>query len=249
VAMADIGETDDGRTFIVMELLDGESLAQLLLHTPQMPEARIVGLVAQAARALAAAHTKGVIHRDIKPENLFVLKRSGADFVKVVDFGISKLVRGPDDPKLTGTGMVIGTASYMSPEQACGDEVDPRVDVYALGVVMYEAATGRLPFEADNYLKVLSLIANEEPTPIRALRGDISEAFERVAMKAMRKRREARYATASSLATVLERLVAGAVTAPTTAMPPLAGRAAPPATDPPPVSATSSVDATPPTTR
>ena len=231
IDVADIGQTDDGRTLIVMELLEGESLGHLLARTQVMPEARIVALVVQAARALAAAHAKGVLHRDIKPENLFVLSRDGADFVKIVDFGISKLVGGgAEDPRLTGTGMVIGTAAYMAPEQARGEEVDERADVYALGVVLYEAATGRLPFQGDNYLKVLSLVANAEPPPPRSVRESISEAFERVAMTAMAKHRDDRYPTAGALADALERLLAGAATAPTAAMPvgPAAARAAGP---------------------
>jgi len=202
-----------------MELLAGESLAHLIART-DMTETRIASLVSQAARALAAAHGKGVIHRDIKPENLFVVTSDGGDFVKVVDFGISKLVRGDrEDPRLTGTGMVIGTAAYMSPEQARGDEVDERTDVYALGVVMYEAATGRLPFQADNYLKMLSEVANADAPPLRSLRPGISTRFERIAMTAMAKRRDDRYASARELADALDGLVAGTATAPTAAMP------------------------------
>jgi eukaryotic-like serine/threonine-protein kinase len=219
IDVADIGQTDDGRTLIVMELLAGESLAHLIART-DMTETRIASLVSQAARALAAAHGKGVIHRDIKPENLFVLTRDGGDFVKVVDFGISKLVRGDrEDPRLTGTGMVIGTAAYMSPEQARGDDVDERTDVYALGVVMFEAATGRLPFQAENYLKMLSEVANAEAPSPRSLRPSLSERFERIAMKAMAKNRDHRYASARELADALDALAAGTATAPTAAMP------------------------------
>jgi eukaryotic-like serine/threonine-protein kinase len=215
VDVADIGRTDDGRPFIVMELLDGESLAQLLERTTP-PESRLARLVAQAARALAAAHGKGVIHRDIKPENLFVLERGGEDFVKVVDFGISKLVGGGTaDRKLTGTGMVIGTTAYMSPEQARGEDVDERCDVYALGVVIYEAATGELPFTGDNDLQVLGRIANVDPPPPRALRPAISPELERICMTAMAKRREDRYATATALADALDALRAGSATAAT----------------------------------
>jgi serine/threonine-protein kinase len=217
VDVADIGETDDGRTFIVMELLDGQSLGHLLARPDGIPEARIVALVAQAARALAAAHAKGVIHRDIKPENLFVLDRGGADFVKILDFGISKLVRSDaDDPKLTGTGLVIGTAAYMSPEQARGDDVDHRADVYALGVVMYEAATGRLPFLGDNYLKMLRQVVSDEPPTPRSIRPAISEGFERIAAKAMAKNPDDRYADANELANALDGLLGGKVTAATT---------------------------------
>jgi len=227
IDIVDIDRADDGRTYIVMELLEGQSLAQLLAATPGMSEQRIAGLGAQAARALAAAHAKGVVHRDIKPENLFVIDRGGRDFLKIVDFGISKLVGDhAGDANLTRTGTVIGTAAYMSPEQARGDELDARVDIYSLGVVLYQAATGTLPFAGDNVLKVLNLIVSTEATPPRVRRPELSAAFERTVMTAMSARREERFATAGALAEALERLATGieatataAATAPTIATP------------------------------
>ncbi|CAN5218781.1 hypothetical protein BH11MYX1_BH11MYX1_05090 [soil metagenome] len=138
----DIGNTDDGRTFVVMEYLDGESLAECLAREHELPEQRTLHIASQAASALGAAHAEGIVHRDIKPENLFLLKRKEQDFVKVVDFGISKSMRVTGEQeeaqRLTQTGMVLGTPLYMSPEQARGDEdLDHRVDIYALGVIMY----------------------------------------------------------------------------------------------------------------
>lgn len=205
ISVTDFGTTDDGRTFVVMEFLEGESLAECLARESKLSEQRILRLISMAASALAAAHAKGVVHRDIKPENLFILRRKDADFLKVVDFGISKSLRasGEEDEattRLTQTGMVLGTPLYMSPEQARGnDELDHRVDVYALGVIMYEAATGRVPFIGNNYLSVISQVLNEEPPHLRELRPDLSEEFEAVVLKAMAKDVNDRYATANDM--------------------------------------------------
>jgi serine/threonine-protein kinase len=204
IDITDFGNTDDGRTFVVMEFLEGESLAECLSREERLPEQRILRVSQQAASALAAAHAKGVVPRDIKPENIFLLKRKDLDFVKVVDFGISKSLRQSSEEeeavRLTQTGMVLGTPLYMSPEQARGDEdLDHRVDIYALGVIMYEAATGRVPFSGNNYLSVISQVLNEEPRPIRQVRPEMSEEFESIVMKAMAKNREDRYANAAEM--------------------------------------------------
>jgi serine/threonine protein kinase len=200
----DIGNTDDGRTFVVMEYLDGESLAECLARERELPEQRTLYIASQAASALGAAHAEGIVHRDIKPENLFLLKRKDKDFVKVVDFGISKSLRvtgGQEEAqRLTQTGMVLGTPLYMSPEQARGDEdLDHRVDIYALGVIMYEAIAGRVPFAGSNYLSVISQVLNEDPKPLRELRPDVSEELEAIIAKAMMKERTLRYDDADAM--------------------------------------------------
>jgi serine/threonine-protein kinase len=204
IDITDFGTTDDGRTFVVMEFLEGESLSETLARETRLPEQRILAIVSQAASALVAAHAKGIVHRDIKPENLFLLRRKDKDFVKVVDFGISKSLRASDEaeeaPRLTQTGMVLGTPLYMSPEQARGDdELDARVDIYALGVIMYEAATGRVPFSGTNYLSVISQVLNEQPVPPRTLRPELSEELEAIILRAMDKDRDERYASAREL--------------------------------------------------
>ncbi len=204
IDITDIGTTEDGRTYVVMEFLEGESLAECLARETKLSEQRILKVISQAASALAAAHAKGVVHRDIKPENLFLLKRKEQDFVKVVDFGISKSLRASSEeeeqPRLTQTGMVLGTPLYMSPEQARGDdELDARVDIYALGVIMYEAATGRVPFIGNNYLSVISQVLNETPKPLRELRPDLSEEFEAIVLRAMAKNKAERYASANDM--------------------------------------------------
>ncbi|MBC8070673.1 MAG: serine/threonine protein kinase, partial [Deltaproteobacteria bacterium] len=204
IDITDFGTTDDGRTFVVMEYLEGESLSECLAREPRLPEQRILQIVSQAASALVAAHAKGIVHRDIKPENLFLLRRKDKDFVKVVDFGISKSLRASDEaeeqPRLTQTGMVLGTPLYMSPEQARGDdELDARVDIYALGVIMYEAATGRVPFIGNNYLSVIAQVLNEQPLPPREHRPELSEELEAIVLRAMAKDRSERYPSAQAL--------------------------------------------------
>jgi serine/threonine-protein kinase len=204
IRVTDFGNTDDGRTFVVMEFLEGESLAECLAREHVLPEQRILRIASQTASALAAAHAKGIVHRDIKPENLFLLKRKEQDFVKIVDFGISKNLRASDEadeqPRLTQTGMVLGTPLYMSPEQARGGEdLDHRVDIYALGVIMYECAAGHVPFAGNNYLSVISQVLNEDPKPLRQLRPEISEEFEAIVLKSMAKERTHRYTDANDM--------------------------------------------------
>ncbi|HWO21669.1 MAG TPA: serine/threonine-protein kinase [Kofleriaceae bacterium] len=213
IDVTDFGQTDDGRTFVVMEFLEGESLAECLARETRLPEQRVLRIAQQAASALSAAHASGIVHRDIKPENLFLLRRKEQDFVKVVDFGISKSLRASGEeeeaPRLTQTGMVLGTPLYMSPEQARGDdELDHRVDIYALGVIMYEAATGRVPYIGNNYLSVISQVLNEECKPPRAIVPELSEEFEAIVMRAMSKDKHDRYESTqemlADIATVLD---------------------------------------------
>jgi serine/threonine-protein kinase len=199
IDITDFGLTEDGRTFVVMEFLEGESLAELLNREGPLPEARIVDIAHQIASALGAAHDKGIVHRDVKPENVFLLRRKERDFVKVVDFGISKSLRASDageedSPRLTQTGMVLGTPLYMSPEQARGDEeLDHRIDVYAVGVIMNELATGRVPFTGTNYLSIISQVLNDTPKSPRVYRPELSGEIEAVILKALEKDRDDRY--------------------------------------------------------
>ncbi len=212
IDITDFGSTEDGRTFVVMEFLEGESLAECLARESKLPEQRLLRIIQQACSALAAAHAKGIVHRDIKPENLFLLRRKEQDFVKVVDFGISKSLRASDEQeepqRLTQTGMVLGTPLYMSPEQARGDdELDHRVDLYALGVIMYEAATGRVPFIGNNYLSVISQVLNEQPKAPREIRPELTDEFEAIVLKAMTKDRRERYASAEEMLVDLNALL------------------------------------------
>ncbi len=213
IDITDFGQTDDGRTFVVMEFLEGVSLAECLHREGPLPETRILQIAQQVGDALSAAHKKGVVHRDVKPENVFLLERNGKDYVKVVDFGISKSLRNSDlgeedSPRLTQTGMVLGTPLYMSPEQARGDEeLDQRIDVYALGVIMYELATGRVPYTGTNYLSIISQVLNDDPVPPRELRPELSAEFEAVVLRAMDKDRDRRYQTTDELVADVQTLL------------------------------------------
>jgi serine/threonine-protein kinase len=231
VDIFDFGETPDGRTFVAMELLEGESLAQVIRRDAPLPELRTFQIAQQAADALGAAHERGILHRDVKPENVFLLPVDGADFVKVLDFGISKTMRvseGDPAPRLTQTGMLLGTPLYMSPEQARGDDhVDHRIDIYALGVILYECLTGEVPFRGSNYLGIISDVINRQPTPPRELRPDlgISPSAERVVMKAMAKDRDERYRSMAELAADARKVLAGqTVEVPVHAPPPATAR-------------------------
>ena len=217
VDVTDFGTTDDGRSFVVMEFLDGESLADLERREAPLPIERSLRIARQAASALGAAHAKGIFHRDVKPENLYLVRRADADFVKVVDFGISKAVKpGGDDGaeayRLTHTGLLLGTPLYMSPEQARGDEdLDHRADIWALGVLLYECLTGEVPFRANNYLQIISQVLTHEPLSPSRLRPElgIPDAVDAVVMRAMEKDRARRYQTMAELEGDLERLLAG----------------------------------------
>jgi serine/threonine-protein kinase len=217
VDVTDFGTTDDGRSFVVMEFLDGESLADLERREAPLPIERSLRIARQAASALGAAHAKGIFHRDVKPENLYLVRRGDADFVKVVDFGISKAVKpggdeGAESYRLTHTGLLLGTPLYMSPEQARGEEdLDHRVDIWALGVLLYECLTGEVPFRANNYLQIISQVLTHEPQSPARLRPElgIPDAVDAVVMRAMDKDRTRRYQSMSELERDLERLLAG----------------------------------------
>ena len=218
VDVTDFGTTDDGRSFVVMEFLDGEALSQLIMREAPLPVERSLRIARQVASALGAAHAKGIYHRDVKPENVYLVRRGDADFVKVVDFGISKAVKqggneeGADAYRLTHTGLLLGTPLYMSPEQARGDEdLDHRVDIWATGVMMYECLTGEVPFRANNYLGIISQVLTHTAAPPSKVRPElgIPDAVEAVVMRAMDKDRTRRYAAMADLEHDLERLLAG----------------------------------------
>ncbi len=216
VDVTDFGTTEDARSFVVMEYLEGEPLSALLAREAPLPVERCLHIVKQVVSALGAAHAKGIVHRDIKPENIYLIRRGDEDFVKVVDFGVSKAVRtadeGPETLRLTRTGILLGTPLYMSPEQARGDEdIDSRADIWAVGIVLYECLTGEVPFRANNYLQVIAQVLNHEALSPSKMLPDlgIPSAVETVVMKSLAKDRQLRYQDMSELERDLQRLIAG----------------------------------------
>ncbi len=163
---------EDGNYYI-MELLQGVSLTAAMEATPVMPLDRAVGIMTQVAAALDAVHDAGIIHRDLKPDNIFLVERAGQkDFVKVLDFGVAKLLELGDHLSMdrTASGAVLGTPEYMSPEQACGKEIDHRTDVYAFGAILYELVTGRLPIVARNFAELVVQHLSVAPVSPRRLK-------------------------------------------------------------------------------
>jgi len=207
IEIMDFGDTPDGSVFFVMEHLVGEDLRILLRREGRLPWSRVRHIVIQICRALEAAHAAGVIHRDMKPDNCFRVSRGGdEDFIKVLDFGIAKVQDGGE--KLTKTGMIFGTAKYMAPEQAQGNSSDPRVDVYAVGIIMYELLCGRVPFRGKDFATVLTqhLFDKPEPPSRWAPEAGIPPAVEAVVLKALLKDPALRFATMTEMIAALEAL-------------------------------------------
>lgn len=212
VAVNDFGEltAEQGPTlrhrrvpYFVMEMLVGATLAETLKTQRAMPAKRVARIFAQCASALAATHAAGVLHRDLKPDNVFLVQASSGDFVKVLDFGVAKIAGAG---RLTQVGRVFGTPHYMSPEQARGEAVDERADIYALGVMMYECATGRVPFEAETYMGVLTQHMFAEPDPIEhvAPRDAPVGALGPIVMRCLEKEVERRFSSMVELGEALE---------------------------------------------
>jgi hypothetical protein len=213
VRIYDFGHTEDGELFLAMELLQGETLLELINREAPLPPKRIVHIGRQIAKALGAAHAAGIVHRDLKPENVFVLQLYGElDHVKVLDFGVARLDSGVDDgtPTLTTTGQVVGTPYYMAPEQAMGKPAEPRSDLYSLGVVLYRMATGVVPFRESTPVMVLYQHVHSAPIPPRELHPEcVPQALEDVILTLLEKRVDDRPPTAEAAIGLLDSAVTG----------------------------------------
>ncbi|HEX4338161.1 MAG TPA: protein kinase [Polyangiaceae bacterium] len=200
VEVLDLGNLPDGDRFMVMEFMDGDSLSARIQKRGRLTAQETYPVARQILEGLAAAHGAGIIHRDLKPDNVFLLKRRGghADFVKLLDFGISKFsaLSGESGFSMTRTGAVMGTPYYMSPEQAKGAKgMDHRADLYAVGVILYECVTGRVPFNADTFNELLFKIVLETPQPIEQVIPDSDPSFNLIIQKAMAREPAVRYQT------------------------------------------------------
>ena len=241
VDVTDFGTTPDGMTYSVMEFVHGHTLGAALRASAPFGATRTIKIASQIARALGAAHDKGIVHRDLKPENVFLVDRDGrTDFVKIVDFGIAKVtpVTGadPNQPRLTRAGSVFGTPEYMAPEQAAGrGDTDGRVDVYALGVIVYEMITGRVPHRGDSMVRTLAMQMLDPIEPPTKIRPDleISPELDGFVMRALAKKREHRFQTMHELLAAIER-VQTPVGVSLTGNPIYALAAVPPGADPQP---------------
>jgi len=227
VEIYDFGYHGDGSAYIVMEYLDGESLASRLRRMGPQPEARAAALCRQVAGALGAAHSKGIVHRDLKPDNIFIVRDSDmveGERTKILDFGIAKLNADAPGGSMTRTGMVMGTPAYMSPEQSKGaGQVDGRTDIYALGCILFELVCGRPPFVAEGTGEVMAAHILAPPPRPSSFR-PVSPALEQVILRALAKAPEHRFKTTDELIGALNSAIpsgtyprAGAATAPTVA--------------------------------
>jgi serine/threonine-protein kinase len=235
VRIIDYGEEEDGLLYIAMEYLEGRTLFDVIHQDWPLSKERVIDIVSQALAALATAHEMGVIHRDLKPENLMILVGKDdegelIDVVKVCDFGIAKITERPRDtvrdpviaPKgagggtggkaLTTSGMVVGTPEYMSPEQAKGEALDVRSDLYSMGVILYQLLVGRVPFHADSALGIVLKHVMEEPKPPSEIYPACDRALEGVCLKAIKKNKEERYQSAREMRSDLRAALEGRAT-------------------------------------
>ncbi|HEY2368833.1 MAG TPA: protein kinase, partial [Polyangiaceae bacterium] len=200
VAVTDFQDNQGEPPFIVMERLVGESLGELLEREPMVDATRAVRIAEQTLSALAAAHEAGLVHRDVKPDNIFLCRTdTNAEIVKLLDFGVAKAMEAQPHGKLTSTGAIVGTLVYMAPEQARGEPIDARADVYALGACLYHMLAGQPPFPAVNAARLLSAVCNESPTPLGAMRPDLDGGIVGIVARAMARDANHRFMSARAM--------------------------------------------------
>ncbi|MEO6954761.1 MAG: serine/threonine-protein kinase [Polyangia bacterium] len=208
IQVTDFGRTEDGQLFLVMELLEGPSLADVLRDGKPLELDRALSIERQILRALEHAHQAGVVHRDLKPDNIVLVERDGQhDVVKLLDFGIAKL-SGPDEAPgaevLTQAGMIYGTPAYLSPEQALGEPIDRRADLYAAGIILYEMLAGHRPFVADSALELVSMQITQKAIPVVQEVPSVSQRLSDAVDRALQKKRDDRWQDALSFLAALD---------------------------------------------
>ena len=211
VTVFDFG-IENGLPYLVMEYIEGQTLKVLIRDERRVPLARVKGILRQACAALSEAHRLGIVHRDIKPDNIMLRPHhDGSDWVKVLDFGVAKSVLG-NDPSLTQAGVLVGTPQYMSPEQCKGSELDPRADIYSLGVVLYEMLSGEVPFAAPSVLELLMKVMNAQPESLRKFKTVLTlpTTVDAVVLKALAKEPADRFQTMADFYSCFEKSLPGA---------------------------------------
>ena len=202
LTVTDFGESENGVVFLVMEYLSGKTLKNEIRNTGPMPLSRVVEIIRQVGSALDAAHAEGVIHRDLKSDNIMLVESNGADWAKVLDFGIAKITErvGTFDPGITAPNLIIGTPQYMSPEQCSqSSELDSRSDIYSLGVILYEMLIGHVPFTGESPTAIMMKHMQEAPPSVLEEREDLPASVGRVVARALAKRPEDRYQSAAEM--------------------------------------------------
>ncbi|HKP62945.1 MAG TPA: serine/threonine-protein kinase [Polyangiales bacterium] len=207
IQIVDFGTTEDELPFMVMELLEGEPLSGRMHRERQLPVADVVQIANLTLRGLSAVHTAGIIHRDLKPDNIYLKRENDSVYPKILDFGISRSVEpqsGRRSALTTRDGLIIGTPEYMSPEQARGvKDIDPRTDLYSMGVIMYEALTGRLPFHNENVGDLIIQVVTGTAPTVHELMPEIPLEISKVIERAMARRREERFSNAAEMQAAL----------------------------------------------
>jgi eukaryotic-like serine/threonine-protein kinase len=205
IGILDSGELPDGRIYLSMELLEGAPLNELIKQP--LPPERLLNILIQTGHGLAAAHKSNIVHRDMKPENIYVTFTSEGDVPKLLDFGIAKMTGNEGNNHLTKTGTIFGTPFYMAPEQALGQNVDQRADIYAMGVIMYEIFTGAVPFAGESFMAILTQHITSEPKPPSRMAADngrgMPPGIEEIIVRAMKKEPDQRYQTMDELVAAL----------------------------------------------